>query len=147
MVCKAKVASEGTGRMAAPATVVIFDGDPIVGRALKLLLRTADYSVKYVARDPLERLGTLEGVRVLLLGPGWDIQSREAVVEAVGDAPDPSRISVLELGFPPEGAGLEPERYVPWPCRAEDLKRWVDAALLDESKATDGAERRGLRRD
>ncbi len=132
------MASGGTQGPTAPATVIIVNGDPIVGRALELLLKIADYRTKYVAADTLGRIGTLAGVRVLLLGPGWGAESREAVIKAVDGAPGPAEIVILELGEPSDGSPVEPERYVPWPCRTEDLARRINAVLGGEPQADIG---------
>lgn len=134
--------NEGT---AGPATVLICNGDPIVGRALELLLRIADYAVKYVADDYLERPGSLEGVRVLLLGAGWDAGIRAAAVRAAGNAPGQASISILELGDSSDGSKSEPESHVPWPCRTEDLTRLIDAIVLAEPRASVSAKEEGDR--
>ena len=120
---------------------MICNGDPIVGRALESLLRIANYAVKYVANDYLERPGALEGVRVLLLGAGWDARSRAAVVGASGNAAGQAIVPILELGDPSDGSKIEPESNVPWPCRTEDLTRRIDAIVLAESQADVGAKR------
>lgn len=138
MVLEARVAPGRSERTVVPATVLICNGDPIVGRALELLLRTADYTVKYVADDYLERPGTLEGVRLLLLGAGWDARSRAAVVQAAGNASNRASISILELGEPFDGSEVEPGRNVPWPCRTEDLTRRIEAIVFAEPQADVG---------
>ena len=118
----------------------------MVGRALESLLRVADYAVKYVADDYLERPGALEGVRVLLLGARWDARSREVALRAVGDTLDRmGGISILELGEPSDGSKIEPECYVPWPCRTEDLTRRIDAIALTEPRSGVGAKGEGGR--
>lgn len=138
MVLEARVVSERSDKNLVPATVLICNGDPIVGRALELLLRTADYTVKYVADDCLQRPGTLEGVRLVLLGAGWGAQSRAAVVQAASNAPDRASISILELGEPFDGSEIEPGRNVPWPCRTEDLTRRIEAIVFAEPQADVG---------
>lgn len=126
--------------------VLICNGDPIVGRALESLLRVADYAVKYVADDYLTRPGALDGVRVLLLGARWDARSREAALRAVGNAVGRvGGISILELGEPSDGSKIDPECYVPWPCRTEDLTRRIDAIALTESRSDVGAKSEGGR--
>jgi hypothetical protein len=122
-------------RTPAPTTirVMIFEGDPVVGRALALLLRTCGYGgVRYVNRDSLEELRTLRGVRLWLLGPGWDYASLEIAAEMAGSMPAEGKGSVLGIGLPCDGSSIRAECYVPWPCRTEDLKRRIDAALLGE---------------
>lgn len=122
-------------KTAAPATIVIFDGEPVVGQVLELLLRIAGYDVMYVDQGFLSQPGKLHGVRVLLLGPGWNSESRELAAEMVrSNPPMAERTPVLEIGLPPDGVPLRTERYVPWPCRTEDLKRRINDALLADSE-------------
>ena len=126
--------------------VLICNGDPIVGRALESLLRVADYAVKYVADDYLERPGALEGVRVLLLGARWDARSREVALRAVGDTLGRTgSISILELGEPSDGSKIEPENYVPWPCRTEVLTRRIDALTMIDPRSGVGLKSEGGR--
>jgi hypothetical protein len=110
-------------------TILIFDGDPVVGRALGLLLRTAGYDARYVTSDYAEHATAFDGFRILLLGPGWDARSR-AATERMADARRVAITPILEMGAPIDGAPKKPERFVPWPCRTEDLIRRIDAALL-----------------
>lgn len=108
--------------------MVVFDGDPVVGRALELLLRTAGYDARYVDHTFMQQPGALDGVRVVLLGPGWSVGSREVVVKSARGA---AGIPVLEVGPPTDGVAGIPERLVPWPCRTEDLKRRIDAQMAE----------------
>jgi hypothetical protein len=117
--------------------MVIFEGDPLVGRALELLLRSCGYGVRYANRSSLEELGMLREIRLWLLGPGWDYASREIAAEMAGSAPAESKGSILEIGLPRDGSSIRAECYVPWPCRTEDLKQRIDAALLGEPKTKD----------
>ena len=119
------------GETIVSAEVVIFGGDPLVGQALELLLASTSYNVKFLDKNSLEQPGILERVRLILLGPGWSAESRQAVLVAVENEPAGARrIQVLEMGSPPEGIRVEPERHVPWPCRAKDLKSRIEMALL-----------------
>jgi hypothetical protein len=117
--------------------VLIFEGDRVVGQALELLLRTCGYGVRYVNRDSLEELRTLRGIRLWLLGPGWDYTSREIAAEMAGSMLAEGKASVLEIGLPRDGSSIRAECYVPWPCRTEDLTQRIDAALLGEPKTKD----------
>ncbi len=119
---------------AVSATVAVFGGDPVVGRALEALLRTVGYSTKFVAESSVEQMGALEGVRVLLLAPRCSPRSREAVLARIRGAQNASRTSILEIGVSSNsGAQVNQERFVPWPCRTEDLKRRIEAVLLSET--------------
>jgi hypothetical protein len=118
------------GGVTAPAEVVIVDGNPLVGQALELLLASTSYNVTYLEKNSLEQPGILQRVRLILLAPGWSIESRQAVLAAIEKEPAVARrIQVLEMGPPPEGVRVEPERHVPWPCRTKDLKLRIEAAL------------------
>ena len=127
----------------APAEVVIFDGDPIVGRALGLLLQCDGCNVRFLEVGSLERPEVLEGVRVLLLGPRWSAEGRRAVLamseSEQANAEREGRFRILEVGAPPEGVPAEPERHIPWPCGITNLSRRVKALLAGEPKPGDGA--------
>jgi hypothetical protein len=111
------------------AAILIFDGEPVAGRALGLLLRTAGYDATYVTRDCTERATTFDGIRIVLLGPRWDANSR-AAAEKLASARRVAITPILEIGTPRDGAPNKPERFVPWPCHTEDLIRRIDVALL-----------------
>lgn len=111
------------------ATVIIFGGDPVVGRALELLLRTANYAAKYLAGDALDCVESPGRARVLLLSPGWDSEAYKAAVAVTSGASGAAEVTVLELGEPSDGGASDPRRHVPWPCRAEELSRRIDAAF------------------
>jgi hypothetical protein len=116
---------------AVSATVAVFGGDPVVGRALEALLQTVGYSTKFVAEGSVGQMEVLEGVRVLLLAPRCSPRSREAVLAKLRGAQNASRTSVLEIGISANsGAQVNQERFVPWPCRTEDLKRRIEIVLL-----------------
>lgn len=126
--------------------VLICSGDPVVGRALESLLRAADYAVEYVADDLLTRPGSLEGVRVLLLSARWDARSRDVVLRAAGNAVGRTGdISILELGEPSDGSKIQPENYVPWPCRTEVLTRRIDALTMIDPRSGVGLKSEGGR--
>ena len=81
------------------ATILIFDGDPVLGRALELLLRTAGYDARYVTSNYTEQATTFNGLRILLLGPGWDARSR-AATEKMAGARRVAITPILEMGAP-----------------------------------------------
>jgi hypothetical protein len=127
----------------ASAEVVILSGSVLVGRALELLLRGADYDVRFLGEPSLDRLelgesGLLDGVRLLILAPEASPRCHEAVLALIGARTVEARIEVLELGDDRQDddrqeALVGPWEVLPWPCRTEDLKRRVMAALLDGS--------------
>jgi hypothetical protein len=117
--------------------VVAICGDPVVGRALALLLRGSLYDARFVATSSLGEPGSLEGVRLLLLTPTWEMDAdrREALVASLRDASDAVKAPILELtsdsGEARNGhARLRPDHIVAWPCSTEELERRIQAALL-----------------
>ena len=125
----------------ASAGVVILGGDTLVGRALELLLRSADCNVRFLGEPSLSGPsldeselggpGPLDGVRLLILAPGASAGCREDALALIGARTAEARIEVLELGDDRQGALVGAWEVLPWPCRTEDLKRRVMAALLD----------------
>ncbi len=134
-----------SGETIAPATVIILAGDPIIGRTLEILFKTADYDTRYVADFPLEQRadqdGLLDDGGVLLLGPRWDAAERLIAAQLRDQARNPDAIAILEIGAPPDNVAVDPKRYVPWPCGAEELKRRIDAAMSRDG--TPGGVERG----
>jgi hypothetical protein len=110
-------------------TILVVGGEGIVGHALELLLQSADLSVRFLDYRSLDELKLLEGFSLLLFAPGLDDEHREAVLSCVGSNPLAGRTPVLELI--PEGQEIQNAVVVavPWPCRAEELTRHVEAAL------------------
>lgn len=134
----------------APApTILVLGGDAVVGQALELLLWNADWNVKFLTEPSLEESELLDGIGLLLLAPGLSTERRKALLTLVGSTLAMVRIPILELVDDPEssqGAQVESGHLVPWPCRPEDLKRHIDAALLAGPRALrDPQVRRGER--
>lgn len=115
------------------SSVLIFGGNPVVGQALKLLLGSIGYDVRYLPRIALDKPGILDGVQLLLCAGRVDPEQRGASASfenlraVVG-------IPVLELVSSTRGAQPRKENQIPWPCRMEELKRRIDAALLGGSR-------------
>jgi hypothetical protein len=115
--------------------VIAICGDPVVGRALVLLLQGSLYDARFMPILSLSEPGSLEGVRLLLLTLTWelDAERREALLAALEGASSAMEIPILELttsgerrdGEAPSGQ----EHKVPWPCRPEELERRIGAAL------------------
>jgi hypothetical protein len=132
--------------------VVAICGDPVVGRTLALLLRSSHYDARFLTTSSLGERGSLEGVRLLLLTPTWELDAdhREALVASLRDASDAARAPILELtssfGETRNGhARFRPDHIVSWPCSTEKLERRVLAALLTDPdglprSATSGSE-------
>ncbi len=117
--------------------VVAICGDPVVGRALELLLRSSFYDARFLSTSSLSDPDSLEDVRLLLLTPMWDLDAdrREILLSSGRDASDAAKAPVLKLtsSFERERNGhsrLKPDDIVSWPCSTEELERRIQAALL-----------------
>ena len=111
-------------------TVAIQGGDPLVGQALEILLRGVGYEVRVLGESEAFQVeDLLEGVDVLLLGPGLANGRREDFLEAMASTLETATIPVLALSPGPKGALSEEDRLVPWPSRIEDLSRAIEAAV------------------
>ena len=132
----------------ASAEVVILGGGALVGRALELLLRSADCNVRFLGEPSLSRPslhvseldgpGPLDEVRLLILAPGASAGCREDALALIGARTAEARIEVLELGDDRQEALFGAWEVLPWPCRTEDLKRRVMAALLEGPGTSQG---------
>ena len=112
-------------------TVAILGGNPLVGRALELLLESAGYRVRLLEEpEAFEDPDLLAGIDVLLLGRGVSDERREEFLGAMASTLETATIPVLALSPGPEGALAAEDRLVPWPGRVEDLAREIDAVLL-----------------
>jgi hypothetical protein len=125
--------------------VVAICGDPLVGRVLTLLLRSSLYDARFLSASSLSEPGSLEGVRLLLLTPTWelDAEGREALLASLRDASAAAEAPILELtsssGEARNGeARFRPEHTVPWPCTTEELERRIQAALLAAPEGSNG---------
>jgi hypothetical protein len=132
--------------------VVAICGDPVVSRTLALLLQGSLYDARFLTASALGEPGSLEGVRLLLLTPTWELDAdrREALMASLRDASDAAKAPILELTSSFGGARnghlrLRPDHIVYWPCSTEELKRRIQAALLTDPdglprSATSGSE-------
>ena len=114
----------------ARTTVAILSGDPLVGRALELLLKGADYEVRLLEETDASRVeDVLHDTDVLLLDRGLSNGRREDFLGALASTLETAAIPVLSLSPGLEGASAaEEDRVVPWPCKIEDLVREIEAA-------------------
>ena len=118
--------------MTAPSTLAIVDGNPVVARALKLLLQGAGYDVRSLEYPFEGDLGELlGGVRLLLLPPTLGAEVREALVGDIKAVPALAALPILALmasfDEAPQRDGLA--GYIPWPCGIEELARRIGGAL------------------
>ena len=128
----------------ATTMVVAVCGDPVVGRALVLLLRGSVYDARFLSTSSLGEPASLEGVRLLLLTPTRELdgEGHEALWASLRDASGAVGAPILELTSSREArngearAGLE--HSVPWPCSTEELERRIQAALLADPGGSNG---------
>jgi len=121
----------------ASAEVLVIGGGALVGRALELLLRSADCRVRFLdeaslGESGLEEAGLLDGVRLLILAPGASAKCRKAVRALLDSRTVEAKLPVLELltdGRVPESG--EGRFFLHWPCRTEELRRYLKVALRD----------------
>ena len=127
-----------------PARIVVaICGDPVVGRALALLLRGSHYDAKFLTTSSLSDPGSLEGVRLLLLTPTWELDAdqRGALLVSLWDASAAAEAPILELTSSPARNGearLKSEHTVAWPCSTEELERRIQATLLAAPVGSNG---------
>jgi hypothetical protein len=117
------------------SVVAVVSGDTIVGKALQLLLQGAGFSVRFLVGPSFDEPGLLDEVQLLLLAPGLSPKRRDALLELINRRPLAARIPVLELLDNSGATQAEDGHFIPWPCRAEELKRQITAALLARSEA------------
>ena len=113
------------------ATVAILGGDSVVGRALEALLQGLGYDTLLVeesgAGKPEE---LLRGIQLLLVAPTADIESRERFLANIKSTCGTAAIPVLTLTTVSTKDLANQPGLVLWPCRMEDLRTEIEAALL-----------------
>jgi hypothetical protein len=115
-----------------PITIVIVGKDPIVGRAIGWMLRSAGYDTSFVA-DPITDGSTsaLVEAHVVLLAPNLSAEAREKVLGSGTSKPVAAGTPTLELVTEAdEGQPRQGHRCVRWPCSLEQL-RWEIEAILN----------------
>ncbi len=114
-----------------PTVVAVFAGDSVLSQALEVWLGTAGYDVRLLEASLTRDLtGMLGRVHLVLLGPRLRAELREALLGSMGSTPEMAALPVLELTMAGDEARDERVARVLWPCRMEDLKREIEAALL-----------------
>ena len=114
-------------------SVLICGGNPVVGKALKLLLRSIGYKASYLPRLASDKPDVLDGAQLLLCAGRVGAEQREASASFESERARVG-IPVLELVSSIEEAQNGKENLVPWPCRVEELKRRIDDTLLNRSR-------------
>ncbi len=123
------------------STVLAVCGDPVVSRALVLLLRGLRYDVRFLFVSSLSDPGSLEGVRLLLLAPTpeLNIEHRKALSTSLADIGGVVGVPTLDLvaasAETQNGGAVEGSRYVvSWPCRTEELEQRIKSILLSHPR-------------
>ena len=114
-----------------PITIVIVGKDPVVGRAIGSLLRTAGYDTRFVA-DPVRDGSTsaLMEAHVVILAPSLSAEAREKVLGSSTSKPLAAETPTLELvSEVDEGQPRQGHHRVRWPCSLEQLRWEIEAVL------------------
>ena len=116
----------------ARVNVVIVGGDPVIGRALEVLLQAAGYRTWFLSEPVVDKLDELlADSQLLLVAPALRTERRKALLNVVSGPSALVKIPVLELLLPDEGEEhIQGQHVVFWPCSMEELKRAINVALL-----------------
>jgi hypothetical protein len=118
-------------------------GDPIVGKALVLLLRGSGYKAKFVPALPSSKPPSLKDTQLLVLTPTPQLSAEERtslLTALLGDAAGATKLSVLELVTPSQKTPEELMRSeswysLTWPCGLEELAQRVEGILSRHLRA------------
>jgi hypothetical protein len=114
----------------------------VVGRSLEVLLQGAGYGTRIIEEPtPDYPHELLEGIHLVLVVPTPNTESRERFLASMQSKSGGASIPVLTLSMVLNRVLSDPTGSVPWPCRLEDLKNEIDAALLTASRAEIAANR------
>jgi hypothetical protein len=114
-------------------------GDPLVGRALTLLLRGSGYKVRFLLlAQCFWEPQALKDIRLSVLTPTPELSTerRSALVRWLKEISEARGMPVLELVTPflvearREEARHKSWHMVTWPCRIQELEQWIEAAWL-----------------
>jgi hypothetical protein len=112
------------------AAVVVVGDDAIVGKALELLLRSAEYDVVFLTEPLWEIPGSLDGTQLLVFAPPLSAHKRQAILVSMERDLAERSVPVLDLVAGASASQLGERHFVvPWPCHAEELRRHMEAAL------------------
>ena len=108
----------------------------MVGRSLEVLLQGAGYSTRIIGEPTTDKSHELlEGIRLVLVAPTPSTESRERFLASMESEWGGATIPVLTLSVVLTTVPSNQTGRVPWPCRLEDLKSRIEAALLTASRA------------
>jgi hypothetical protein len=106
----------------------------VVGRSLEVLLQGAGYDTRIIGEPTTDKPHELlEGVRLILVVPTPSTESRERFLASMENKSGGAAIPVLRLSLVLTTVLSDQTGSVPWPCRLEDLKSEIEAALLTAS--------------
>jgi hypothetical protein len=108
----------------------------VVGRSLEVLLQGAGYGTRIIEEPTTDNPHELlEGIRLVLVVPTPSTESRERFLASMEGKSGGAAIPVLTLSMVLNRVLSDPTGRVLWPCRLEDLKSEIEAALLTASRA------------
>ena len=111
-------------------TVAIIGTDPVIGQVLESLLQTAGYGTRFVTYPVTdESCNTVADAHVVLLMPGLSNIYREGCLISKVSTATATNVPILRLIPEPDGDSSLQARPVRWPCRLEQLRREIEAAL------------------
>ena len=117
---------------------IVISGDPLASRILALLLQeVSSYRAKFMPIASLNESGVLEDVQLLVLTPtqALSTEERKALLASLKEMPRETELIVMELIREEEEAAQEVQSHkVPWPCKIDELKRRIEAALLTAAR-------------
>ena len=120
--------------MHGPPTVAILGGNPVVGRALEYLLESSDYGTRFFSEYLDESAELPGGVRVALVMPALSPDRNDALVTRLRGASGTMFLPIIELVTSPNGHHGAHRIQVSWPCSVEELRRNIEAALVEGSQ-------------
>lgn len=108
-----------------------------MGEALEALLQAAGYRTRFLPESVMDELlgELLADSQLLLVAPVLSAKRRKALLEMMLSPMMPVNIPVLQLLPANGGQHLQGEHIVLWPCSGEELKRAIDALLLDRGRS------------
>lgn len=119
--------------MHGPPTVAILGGNPVVGRALEFLLESTDYGVRFFSEQLGESAELPGEVRVAIVMPALRPDRSDALITRLRSASGARVVPIIELITPPNRRHNGHRIPVSWPCSVEELKRNIEAALVEGS--------------
>lgn len=115
-----------------PTTVAILGGNPVIGKALESLLRSADYVTRFFSEYPEDAAEPLGDSSVALVLPAVSSSHQESLIALIRNTPSTTDLPVIELVTTPNESGNSQVTRVLWPCSIEDLRRYIDEKLSED---------------